>query len=44
MFGLRFSNGMESEDYRAFPGFDADASQRFAWEAQRGGELTPPHS
>ena len=28
MIGLRFSNVMEPEDYRAFPGFDADASQR----------------
>lgn len=28
MFGLRFSNVMGSEDYRAFPGFDADAKQR----------------
>ena len=28
MFGLRFSNVMEPDDYRAFPGFDADASQR----------------
>ena len=28
MFGLRFSNVMEPEDYRAFPGFDADAGQR----------------
>ena len=28
MFGLRFSNVMEPEDYRAFPGFDANASQR----------------
>ena len=26
--GLRFSNVMEVEDYRAFPGFDADASAR----------------
>jgi nucleoside-diphosphate-sugar epimerase len=26
--GLRFSNVMEPEDYRAFPGFDADARQR----------------
>jgi nucleoside-diphosphate-sugar epimerase len=28
MFGLRFSNVMEPEDYRAFPGFNADAGQR----------------
>jgi nucleoside-diphosphate-sugar epimerase len=28
LFGLRFSNVMEPDDYRAFPGFDADASQR----------------
>ena len=28
IIGLRFSNVMEPEDYRAFPGFDADASQR----------------
>jgi nucleoside-diphosphate-sugar epimerase len=28
MLGLRFSNVMEPEDYRAFPGFDADASRR----------------
>src|SRR5215218_8775823 len=28
IFGLRFSNVMEPEDYRPFPGFDADASQR----------------
>jgi len=28
MFGLRFSNVMEPEDYRSFSGFDADASQR----------------
>jgi nucleoside-diphosphate-sugar epimerase len=28
MVGLRFSNVMEPEDYRAFPRFDADASQR----------------
>jgi nucleoside-diphosphate-sugar epimerase len=28
MFGLRFSNVMEPGDYRAFSGFDADASQR----------------
>jgi nucleoside-diphosphate-sugar epimerase len=28
MFGLRFSNVMEPDDYRAFPGFNADASQR----------------
>jgi nucleoside-diphosphate-sugar epimerase len=28
IFGLRFSNVMEPEDYRAFPGFDADATQR----------------
>ncbi len=28
ILGLRFSNVMEPEDYRAFPGFDADASQR----------------
>jgi nucleoside-diphosphate-sugar epimerase len=28
MFGLRFSNVMEPEDYRAFPGFDANASLR----------------
>ena len=28
MFGLRFSNVMEPDDYRAFPGFDADATQR----------------
>jgi nucleoside-diphosphate-sugar epimerase len=26
--GLRFSNVMEPEDYLAFPGFDADATQR----------------
>jgi nucleoside-diphosphate-sugar epimerase len=28
IFGLRFSNVMEPEDYRAFPGFDADPMQR----------------
>jgi nucleoside-diphosphate-sugar epimerase len=28
IIGLRFSNVMEPEDYRAFPGFDADANQR----------------
>jgi nucleoside-diphosphate-sugar epimerase len=28
IFGLRFSNVMEPDDYRAFPGFDADALQR----------------
>ncbi|MDX6594102.1 MAG: hypothetical protein QOJ13_3298 [Gaiellales bacterium] len=28
IFGLRFSNVMEPEDYRAFPGFEADAGQR----------------
>jgi nucleoside-diphosphate-sugar epimerase len=28
MVGLRFSNVMEPEDYRAFPSFDANASQR----------------
>jgi nucleoside-diphosphate-sugar epimerase len=28
IFGLRFSNVMDPEDYRAFPGFDADARQR----------------
>jgi nucleoside-diphosphate-sugar epimerase len=28
IFGLRFSNVMEPEEYQAFPGFDADASQR----------------
>ena len=28
MIGLRFSNVMEPEDYRAFPGFDADAGRR----------------
>jgi nucleoside-diphosphate-sugar epimerase len=28
LFGLRFSNVMEPEDYRAFPGFDADPRQR----------------
>ena len=28
ILGLRFSNVMEPDDYRAFPGFDADASQR----------------
>lgn len=28
IFGLRFSNVMEPEDYREFPGFDADATQR----------------
>ncbi len=28
MFGLRFSNVMEPEDYEAFPGFDADPGQR----------------
>jgi nucleoside-diphosphate-sugar epimerase len=28
IFGLRFSNVMEPEDYQAFPGFDADASRR----------------
>jgi nucleoside-diphosphate-sugar epimerase len=28
MVGLRFSNVMDVEDYRAFPGFDADARQR----------------
>jgi nucleoside-diphosphate-sugar epimerase len=28
IFGLRFSNVMEVEEYRAFPGFDADASRR----------------
>jgi nucleoside-diphosphate-sugar epimerase len=28
IIGLRFSNVMEPDDYRAFPGFDADAMQR----------------
>src|SRR4051812_29990316 len=28
IFGLRFSNVMDPEDYAAFPGFDADAQQR----------------
>jgi nucleoside-diphosphate-sugar epimerase len=28
IFGLRFSNVMEPEDYQAFPGFDVDASRR----------------
>jgi nucleoside-diphosphate-sugar epimerase len=28
ILGLRFSNVMEPEEYRAFPGFDADARQR----------------
>jgi nucleoside-diphosphate-sugar epimerase len=28
IFGLRFSNVMEPEDYAAFPGFDADATAR----------------
>jgi nucleoside-diphosphate-sugar epimerase len=28
IFGLRFSNVMEPDDYRAFPGFDADAMRR----------------
>jgi nucleoside-diphosphate-sugar epimerase len=28
IFGLRFSNVMEPEDYRAFPSFDANARQR----------------
>ncbi len=28
IFGLRFSNVMDPEDYAAFPGFDADATQR----------------
>jgi nucleoside-diphosphate-sugar epimerase len=28
IFGLRFSNVMDPEDYQAFPGFDADASGR----------------
>ena len=28
ILGLRFSNVMDPEDYRAFPGFDADAKQR----------------
>ena len=28
ILGLRFSNVMEPDDYRAFPGVDADASQR----------------
>lgn len=28
MFGLRFSNVMEPEEYRAFPGFDAHPRQR----------------
>jgi nucleoside-diphosphate-sugar epimerase len=28
IFGLRFSNVMEPDDYRAFPGFDADARLR----------------
>ena len=28
IFGLRFSNVMEPEDYRAFPDFDADPMQR----------------
>ncbi len=28
MIGLRFSNVMDIEDYKAFPGFDADARRR----------------
>ena len=28
IFGLRFSNVMEPDDYQAFPSFDADATQR----------------
>ena len=28
ILGLRFSNVMEPEDYRAFPSFDADVSER----------------
>ncbi len=28
ILGLRFSNVMDPEDYEAFPGFDADASER----------------
>ena len=28
IFGLRFSNVMEPDEYRAFPGFDADARRR----------------
>ena len=28
IFGLRFSNVMDPEDYRAFPGFDGDAGRR----------------